>query len=152
MLVEMLVAVTLLLSIYVISLYYLVGSIFSYYLSWFFYHIRLTLDKLMIGSIMFLLGVAISEDLMELPLVIIWSLLFLLPLYVLFRGVVKDINEDFVPRKVKKTNTIQTRGVSEMKRCILCNKEISEEEFDDNEGYCEECHEIEIDDMDAEDE
>ncbi len=37
-------------------------------------------------------------------------------------------------------------------RCEICDREISKEEYETYGGLCEECHEIEIDELDYEDE
>ena len=37
-------------------------------------------------------------------------------------------------------------------RCEICGREISKEEYETYDGLCEECHEIEIDELDYEDE
>lgn len=36
--------------------------------------------------------------------------------------------------------------------CIRCGRKITEEEYETYSGLCQECHEIEIDEMDFEDE
>ncbi|MGQ9530364.1 MAG: hypothetical protein ACUVQX_02090 [Candidatus Bathycorpusculaceae bacterium] len=40
----------------------------------------------------------------------------------------------------------------EVYRCLLCGRRISREEYENFDGLCQECYEIEIADMDYEDE
>jgi DNA-directed RNA polymerase subunit RPC12/RpoP len=35
--------------------------------------------------------------------------------------------------------------------CLRCGRKITEEEFETFDGLCEECHEVEIDELDYED-
>jgi len=43
------------------------------------------------------------------------------------------------------------RGCEDIYRCERCGREITEEEYETYSGLSDECHEIEIDELDSED-
>lgn len=52
---------------------------------------------------------------------------------------------------MKKTKKKKGKGKKRRFYCSVCGREISEEEYEAYEGMCKECHEIEVDELDYED-
>jgi len=46
---------------------------------------------------------------------------------------------------------VKTAKEEKVYKCVRCDRKIAEEEYETHRGLCEDCHEIEVDELDLED-
>ena len=61
------------------------------------------------------------------------------------RPINRRIRDDVRGRDVK------TAKEEKVYKCVRCDRKIAEEEYETHRGLCEDCHEIEVDELDLED-